>query len=469
MRRISVLLFVSLTAFVTLQAVAQPASENERIRQLEEQLQQQQVLLRELQAELERLKADRSLAATPPPGGSAMSEEPLYGSEVDTRVTGVEVDSDDPAFRLQSMEMSGFAQLDMIYDFDRVAPGTEATLVPSTIPYTPGEFGDDGNYIFSIKQSRVALESSAETSLGDARAWIEYDLFGTGSDAGRNAFNLRHAWFELGRWGAGQTWSNFMDISTWPNVTDWWGPSAMVLNRNPQLRYTMPLGDDSLAIALEQQNGSFNVGVLEEVAPGLSDIIVAKTDAPDLTAHYRMERDWGHLQLAGVLRHLSLESRTTELAEADTESETGWGLHLSGILNTVGRDQLKFGVVHGEGIASFINDGGGSNIVPDISGGRLVAEPSPSTGYMLYYDHYWPGAWSSSIGYALNDIDTTILQSASEIERIHYASTNLLYTPTPWFMAGLEALWGKRDNVDGTSGEDFRLQFSMRYNFDHGF
>ncbi len=465
-RRIPVIAGFALAILNTGPALASP--EDERIRQLENQLQQQQQMLLELQRELERLKADRAMAPAPSTPES-VNEAPVFGNEADAWATGVIVENDDPAFRLQSMEISGFAQLDMIFDFDRVAPDYEATMVPTTIPYTPGEFGDDGNFIFSIKQSRLSFDSRAETRLGDAHALIEFDLFGTGGNAGTTAFNLRHAWFELGRWGAGQTWSNFMDISTWPNVVDWWGPSAMVLNRNPQLRYTLPLGDDTLALALEQQNGSFNVGRLKAVAPGLQDVVVAKTEAPDLTARYRAERDWGHVQVAGVVRHLALESRTTDVTEADTASEFGWGVHLSGILNTVGRDQLKFGVVHGEGIASFINDGGGSNIVPDISGNRIVAVPSPSTGYMLYYDHYWSDAWSSSIGYSMNDIDTTVLQSAQEIDRVHYASTNLLFAPRPWFMAGLEALWGRRDNVDGSSGDDFRLQFSMRYNFNHGF
>ena len=349
--------------------------------------------------------------------------------------------------------------MDMIYDFDRVAPDYEATLVPTTIPTEEGEFGTDGNFIYSVKQSRLSFNGETETRHGDATSLIEFDLFGTGDDAGRTTFNFRHAWFTVGPWGVGQTWSTFMDISTWPNVVDWWGPSGMALNRNPQLRYTIPMGQSSLAFALEQQNASFNAGVFTELTPGLAENAQAKSELPDFIAQYRSVNDWGHVQIAGVARHLTAELRETNV----DENAFGYGLNLTGIINTVGRDQLKFGLTGGEGIASFINDGGGSNLAPDADGITAV----PSYGYMLYYDRYWSDQWSSSLGFSQNFNDTTELQTGGEVDNVTYISGNVLYQPSPSLLTGLEALYGERENVNGDDGSDFRIQFSAKYNFDH--
>jgi len=440
-------------------AWAQNPDSDERIQALERQLAaqramiaEQQAALESMQSELNQLKSERTTAPDDDSDHVSLSDED----------TGAAVEEN------SALTISGFVNLDMIYDFDRVAPEYEATLVPTTIPTVPGQYGTDGNFIVSIKQSRLAFLSEMDTPWGAASAFIDFDLFGTGSDAGRTAFNFRNAWFELGRWGAGQTWSTFMDISTWPNVYDWWGPSAMALNRNPQLRYTVPLDDrgSRWAVALEKQNGSFNVGIFDEIAPGLADSLRPKTELPDLVAHWRTERDWGHVQLAGVARHLTVESVDTE--DWDVErSEFGWGFNLTGILNVGERDQVKFGLTYGEGIASFMNDGGGSNLVPKLGASQVQATPMKSLGYMLYYDHYWNDEWSSSIGLSQNDNELTNLQLMNEPNKVTYASANLFYTPSSYFLTGVEALYGELETADGSSGSDFRIQFVTRYSFAH--
>ena len=48
-----------------------------------------------------------------------------------------------------NLELYGFVQLDAIQDFDRVNPDWEATLRPSRIPTQKGQFGSDGQTIFS--------------------------------------------------------------------------------------------------------------------------------------------------------------------------------------------------------------------------------------------------------------------------------------------------------------------------------
>jgi len=456
-------LIVVLCVFAAATGFAQEETAEERLQRLEKQLaeqrainEQQRILLEEMQAELARLRFESAGPAT-----AAEFEDTAETAEV-------EAEAEETVVRGLSLKISGWMNLDTIYDFDRVAPDYEETLVPTTIPTVPGLYGSDGNFIFSVKQSKLSFVSEGDTPLGHVLGWFEFDLFGTGSNAGQTTFNLRHAWIELGRFGAGQTWSTFMDISTWPNVFDWWGPSAMALNRNAQLRYTVPYGDrgSHFAVALEKQNGSFNVGILDELAPSLAEDLTPKTEFPDLILRWRTEHDWGHFQIAGVARHLAWE--TLDSPDNRPKDHTfGWGFNLTGILNTTERDRLKLGLTFGEGIASFINDGGGSNLAPVFlaPGADVVAQKS--IGFLAYYDHYWSDKWSSAVGMSHNDISLTNLQLTDQPKNVTYASTNLFFTHSPFFIAGIEALYGRLENADGSTGRDFRLQLTTRYIFAH--
>ena len=75
------------------------------------------------------------------------------------------------------------------------------------------------------------------TDVGEIKTIFEFELFGTGVDAGQTTFRLRHACGELGQFGAGQTWSPFMDIDVFPNSIEYWGPNGMVFFRNVQVRW----------------------------------------------------------------------------------------------------------------------------------------------------------------------------------------------------------------------------------------
>ena len=55
-----------------------------------------------------------------------------------------------------------------------------------------------------VRQSRLGVRSSTPTDLGDLKTIFEFELFGTGVDSGQTTFRLRHAWGELGAFGAGQ-------------------------------------------------------------------------------------------------------------------------------------------------------------------------------------------------------------------------------------------------------------------------
>ena len=460
MLRNTTYLFLTAVFFATPAIAAQSQVDAQRIEVLEQQLASQQAMMERQQQMLESMAAQ--LEALRRASGDDRTEVST-GADIDIVQEGEGVEPDWDTEKL-AVNFYGHIQLDNIYDFKRVDPDYESTLRPSNIPTQSGTFGDDGVTVVSAKQTALGFRGELPTKYGPVKSWFEFDLFGTGGDAGSTTFNFRHGWVELGGLGFGQTNSNFMDISIFPNVVDWWGPSAMVFNRNPQVRYTWRNEDtgSQFAVALEKPNGSFNTGIFGEISPEFGEAAKDKTSLPDLTAHYRSNQDWGHVQLAGVLRKLEFETRGTP-GNQPSDEELGWGLNLTSVIKSVGRDELKLGVVYGEGIASFMNDGG-VNLAPDDFDVKAV----PRLGVTAYYDRYWSDHWSSSIGVSINDADTQGQQADFEFDSSTYASTNLLFTPHPNLLFGLEFLFGEHEDVAGRTGRDYRTQFTLKHKFSSG-
>ena len=106
-----------------------------------------------------------------------------------------------------------------------------------------------------------AFRTSTPTTLGELKTIFEFELFGTGVDSGQTTFRLRHAWGELGAFGAGQYWSPFTDPDSFPNSLEYWGPTGLARYRNVQFRWTPVASEHSnLMVALERPGASGDQG-----------------------------------------------------------------------------------------------------------------------------------------------------------------------------------------------------------------
>jgi DcaP outer membrane protein len=376
------------------------------------------------------------------------------------------------------LEVYGFVQLDAIQDFKRVDPDWDATLRPSRIPTTDGQFGGDGQSIFSVRQSRLGAKATGTMAGKPYEAKFEFDLYGTGVDAGQTTFRLRHAYASWGPFLAGQTNTLFMDADIFPNVIDYWGPTGMVFYRNVQLRYTFLDNDGwKAAIALENPGNDVDPGAIRLIDESLAANIRNDEELPDLTAMVRYDGDWGHVQLAGILRKVGFETLNTADGEP-SGSETGWGLNL-GTSYKLSLATFRLGAVYGRGIASYMNDGG-----MDLAPAAALVPAPPTTpprpvpfnllldaeavellGITAYVDLQWSEKFSSAIGYSFTEVDNTNFQDPTAYHKGEYASANLLWTPADRVLTGVELLWGKRTDNDGDSGTDTRLQYSFKWSF----
>jgi hypothetical protein len=392
--------------------------------------------------------------AVPPAGEAPSPPPPPPAEESRTRI-----------------DINGFAMLDTGYQSGQNHPDWFDVVRPTKLPAFENEFGEDGRWFAGVRQSRLGVRSFTPTSKGELKTIFEFELFGTGVDAGQTTFRLRHAWGELGQIGAGQTWSPFMDIDVFPNSIEYWGPNGMVFFRNVQLRWTpWSDGDSRVAIALERPGASADQG---DFAGRIElENVRGRFPLPDLSAHYRHARGWGHFQLSGILREMQWDDLNDDGVDLSGDA-LGWGVHLSSNVK-LGRHVARMSVVYGAGVQNYMNDAPVDVGIETVGGGgNGAAAPAPITGKALpllgivaFLDLNWSAKWTSTVGYSMLDIDNSDGQSADAFKRGQYALANILYYPVPNVFLGPEIQWGQRENnADGFTSDDLRVQFSAKYNF----
>jgi hypothetical protein len=379
-------------------------------------------------------------------------------------------------------EFYGFAMADAIVDFNQNNPDWYDTARPSRLPAFEDQFGQDGRFYLSARQSRLGARATIPIADHDEPlfATFEFDMFGVGRDAGLTTIRLRHAWGQYHEFGAGQTNSVFTDIDVFPNTLEYWGPNGMLFFRNLQV-FWQPINDDGdrLTFSIENPGGSGDGGlVAERIA---IEGVRARYPLPDFAAEYRYgdgdEDPWGYVELAGITRYFKID----DMAEGGldlSEDEWGWGLSLSSNLHAGDDDLFRLGFAYGEGIQNYFNDAPvdvAAESQDDLDQ-PFAPRALPIFGMSAYLDHDWGYGWTSSIGYSRVDVDNSDLQTDEAFASGQYASANILWSPVEKALMGAEFIWTHRENNvndfddegvddDGFEVDDFRVQFSFKYNF----
>ena len=84
-----------------------------------------------------------------------------------------------------SLRIYGFAQADFIADFKQNNPDWFDVNRPTQLPSFKDQYGKDGHFWASVRQSRFGVEGLLPAGGSDVKAVLEIDLFGVGADAAR--------------------------------------------------------------------------------------------------------------------------------------------------------------------------------------------------------------------------------------------------------------------------------------------
>lgn len=457
--------------FAALSATAQDTSEVEKLRATVEELQKtvQELQQRVKQLETERLTGEAAKeppAETPPEKVSesalvrdhdAVSDQQPAAPRPDNAPLDPELKGFVPIPGTVSMfKFGGSARVDTIYDTGD--NGHPNWFVPSTMP-VEGEAGYESGERSALhgKGTRMSLEFRRPTGENDSlRIYYENDFFGDSSSSAMT-YRLRHFYGQASNILAGQTYSGFQNVDSWPDVIDNLGPSAMVNRRQAQIRYTRPYSHHKnlhQSVYLSAELPSTEIDVNGDLFPDGTRTV---SSVPDFVAGYRHVRASGLMQLAVLGRHLAVEEPGGE-----RRSTTGWGVNLSGAIHLFESGRVSYQVVYGEGIGRYLNDTNGQNVdAAPGTGGALEAVPLFAP--MIGYGHKWSEKWRSTVSYAVvqRDIPDSLGDSATESTTM--ATLNLIYQPTKSFRLGVEYLYGDRETAGGAKGDGDRVDFVVKY------
>jgi hypothetical protein len=172
--------------------------------------------------------------------------------------------------------------------------------------------------------------------------------------------------------------------------------------------------------------------------------------------------------VAGIVRQMKWDDLNTDAFDLSGDA-TGWGVNLSSNLKVAKKHVARMSVMFGAGVQNYMNDAPVDVGIETQRGNPrtpITGKALPLVGVVAFLDLNWNSKWTSTVGYSMLDIDNSDGQSADAFKRGHYALANLLYYPVPNVFLGPEIQWGKRENFqDGFTSDDFRIQFSAKYNF----
>lgn len=369
-----------------------------------------------------------------------------------------------------SFEISGQIMTDVGYNFNQVNPDYFDVMRPTQLSSYKSEYGTDGNVYFGVRQSMLGFKSFTPTKYGELMTRFAFDLFGSGADAGRTTFHMIYAYAELGMLGVGHNWSLFCDFDGFPNIVEYWGPVGMSLAKNVQVRFIPLQGETRLAFALERPGASADEGVYRDRIE-LSDV-APKFSLPDLSGEFRLTKNWGYAEIAGIVRKIEWVDQGNEPYDL-SGSAIGWGFNLSTKLKLGKNSEFIGQTIYGKGIQNYMNDAPTDigiqndfeNTTSPIKGVAL-----PLFTYSLYINHRWNEKFSSSLGYSAIHTENSDGQNPNAFREGKYASANLLFYPLPNVTGGVELIWIYRENYsDGWKSSATKVQFSFRYAFKQEF
>lgn len=358
-----------------------------------------------------------------------------------------------------SLKIYGYAQLDGTHDLMGRTGDINNNDYASALFVQPFDNSANGRRkgqtFFTARTSRLGVMASTPTAMGPLTVKLEGDFAAPNQFQGELAsnstgFRLRHAYGELGNWIVGQTWSNFLDLRSYPETVDFNPPGSVGLVRQPQVRYTRNVSGLTLSASVEN---SQSVTYFGNTATDFDR-------TPDFTFRIAKGGDWGHVSAQAV----ALQYRN------DEDSKRGYGLGVSGSF-MLGKDTLAWGVHGGDGIGRYMFN---SLVQGAIDVGTTISTWK-ALGWNLGYTHVWnPGVRSnlvlSQTRFSTNDAANVAQRAIGSNDLnpnkgINQISLNTFWGVTKNTELGLEYSYGKRTTFSNEVGTQKRINATAHYNF----
>jgi hypothetical protein len=373
-------------------------------------------------------------------------------------------------------------QTDVIYDINKMDPEWTSYFRPSKIPIKPGDPGyyeTDGQLFFSVKPSTFKFEGvlPLKHKWEKLKLRFEFDLVGLGPYGNQTGLRFRLVYADWGPFRIGKDWSTFIDLSNFPNIYDWWGPSGMALLPAVTFRYTHRLSKKNLLeLAIEMPGSGIDNGDIRHDNPILDPVLEkydfkTKEQIPDFIMRYTFSSNWGHFKLMTLFRYLEYEYPSIVNQEYISSGLFGWAINTSLNLKAL-KGNIRLQSVFGNGYAGYNNDGGveiAPVIADDLSTPNIIEYKATvpfQYGLTAFYDYNIRKNWSGSLGYSETTYDNTDGQSDNAFHKSQYVVIQTVYTILKdKFKIGLNYQYGRKYEKDGANAFDQRVLLNFTYMF----
>jgi len=350
------------------------------------------------------------------------------------------------------LKAGGYLQLEASGDFG--ATGRQFTLTPSQLGTEVGQ--DTSGFIplgmdarLNFRRTRLHLDaySTFPEIRHGSRAYAEIDFSGK-----NGSVNLRHLFLSLPYVLIGRTNSAFKDPAAEPESIDSGGPNAKMGLRQQGIRAVIPIGGDTLSLALEDPGPGISPDGSDLSDDGLKRKL-------DWAGHYRSNTDWGHLQFSAIRRDLSL---INSLSATDPVNKfTGWGVGLSGQAFVDDKDNFQFEFSAGPGLGRYLNDLAGTRSELGVTADGQV-HPQFAWGGFVAYQHWLDEETRLNTYLSTTQVNLLSGQAADSFQRGYKVSLNVMRDVTENLRLGLEYEHGFRVSRDGFTAAGGRLEFMIR-------
>jgi hypothetical protein len=362
-----------------------------------------------------------------------------------------------------SVTLGGYVKLDAVFSNPSAGVGNvgDLQLSPSSIAVGPDAGDHEHNQVkFGARETRLFAKTNTPTPLGDLDTHVEIDFYGAdGNESVSNShgLRLRHAYFSLGRFLAGQTWTNFMNPAALPETLDFGGPAGQIFDRQAQVRWTDTVALPGIATPARWSVALENPETVAAV-PGGASFRADDDHVPDVTGQVALDTTFGRFSVHGLVRQVSVDSGATPAANG---RRIGGGISVAGIVPAIGKDDLRFTASAGNAIGRYAN-----GFFPDavVAPRGDLALPTQWTVF-AGYRHYWTDRLRSSLVLSMAHENNPAAAPANTNRSARSAHVNLIWSPVDHADVGVEYLYADRETEDGQKGHLDRLQASAKYAF----
>ncbi|MBT5869354.1 MAG: hypothetical protein HOH38_10995 [Nitrospinaceae bacterium] len=359
----------------------------------------------------------------------------------------------EPAKGKIKFSFGGQIVVEAVSNWPSNSTSSEFDLLPTGVP--TGSGGENGQFLFSARETRLWFKSSAMTRYGIFKTLLEMDFKGSsGTERVNNSNNprMRHGYAQLGSFTMGQTESTFANLLAWPDTIP--DAIAYISNRQAQIRWSQKLDEDfSLQVSLENPETTLTDATGARITP-------ADDRAPDMVMKGLWYGDRGSLALSGLLREIRSDGAVVGGVE---DSEVGGALYISGKLKTSGSDNIRFGLAGGNALGRYASNNSFNDGSIDANGQiELHMLYLGILSYQYWLNDHWRIATIATHIQADNDLSRV---PASTVEQAQSFHLRVSWLPLLRTNFSLEYVHARSKLESGVEGELNHLHFSALYRF----